>query len=138
MSYTEQYAGFTPSPDTSGGSTTACLTNAVNTVSWHPTFNAVGENAPGLSVIGEGGADPTALMTDSTPLSLINSVQSGGRRKNKKKKKKSRRLKRSNRSRLNSRSKKSKSRSKVKKVRKSLCKRSMKKKRKSKSRRSLR
>lgn len=111
------------------GNTVAC-TDAVQTAGYNFDLSSGGYIAGNPAVV-SGGTDPTSLM--SGPLDIIN--QSGGKRK---KKKKSRRLKRSNRSRLNSRSKKSKSRSKVKKVRKSLSKRSIKKKRKSKSRRSLR
>jgi len=87
-----------------------------------------------MSIIGGNGAD---LNTSTMNISDVFQSGGGGRRR-----KKSRRLKRSNKTRLNSRSKKSKSRSKVNKVRRSLSKRNRKIKRKSKrskrSKRSLR
>merc|ERR1712096_55917 len=97
-----------PAPvDFSGGnlSNTIECTNNVQTAGYHPT----GENLAGHNGWAEGSTNPTELMnglmnsgnTESNPLSNMNG---GGKRK-----KRSRKLKRSNKSRLNSKSKKSRS-----------------------------
>ena len=117
------------SVDFSGGNldnTVAC-TNAVQTAGYNFDLSSGGYIA-GNPVVQGGFTDPTNIDAGSGPLQIIN--QGGGRRK--RKARRSRKLKRSNKSRLNSRSKKSRSKSVRKsKVRKSLSKRRVSLKRKS-------
>jgi len=131
MSFAEQYASFTPSGGAESAINTAVgLTGGVGAAGYSPTLSAVNPvNAPGLSVIGGSAAAINAPAVMNNADNLYS--QSGGRRK-RKKAKRSRKLKRSNKSRLNSRSKKSRSKSVRKsKVRKSLSKRRVSLKRKS-------
>ena len=128
MEFVDNYAPY------SGGATAINNTGVVNDASYNFNLAAGGIGGAGMAEVVSGGTNPNDLMG---PAIISNPLGGGGRRR-----KKSRRLKRSNKTRLNSRSKKSKSRSKVNKVRRSLSKRNRKIKRKSKrskrSKRSLR
>jgi hypothetical protein len=131
MDFVDNYAPY------SGGATAINNTGVVNDASYNFNLAAGGIGGAGMAEVVSGGTNPNDLMAPPIISNPLPSMSGGGRRR-----KKSRRLKRSNKTRLNSRSKKSKSRSKVNKVRRSLSKRNRKIKRKSKrskrSKRSLR
>ena len=128
------------SVDFSGGNldNTIGCTQAVNTAGYNFNLNSDGYIAGNPEVV-SGGTDPIELMNGG-PLDIINDSQSGGctKRRKKKKVKRSRKLRKSNKSRLNSKSKKSRSKSvrKSNKVKKSLSKRRVSLKRKSNKKRS--